>query len=104
MKTAKIDLAASGEVVAAVTGKRLRVISASYSSSATLTSKWRGGTTDLEGARTMVAGVPVTLPSAPGIPGERSGYFESASGENLNLVLAGAGQVSGFLTYVEVDP
>lgn len=104
MRTAKIDLAASGDVVSAVAGKKIRVTSLHMASSATLTAKFQSGAaTDLEGARTMVAGVPHTLPFAPALPGELRGYFETAAGEKLNLVLVGAGQVSGHLTYEHIS-
>ena len=103
MRTAKIDLAASGDLVAAVPGFKIRVTSLAMAASATLTAKLQSGAaTDLEGARTMIAGVPLVLPFAPSIPGEHRGYFETAVGEKLNIVLAGAGQVSGFLTYEHV--
>lgn len=100
MRTAKIDLTSSGDIVAAVPGKKIRVTSLLLVASAAFTAKFQSGaSTDLQGAMSMIVGVPIPLPVAPSMPGELRGHFETAVGEKLNLVLSGSGQVSGCLTY-----
>ena len=103
MKFAKIDLAASGDVVSAVTGKKIRVLSYFLVSAGSVTAKFQSGaSTDLTGAMSLIVGVPNACDHAPPVHGMPTGYFETAPGEKLNLVLGGSVQVSGHLTYVEV--
>lgn len=99
IKYAKIDASSTGgDVVAAVVGKRIRVISLFLTiTTAAGTVKFQsGGSTDLTGAMTFAAGGVQTLPHNP------SGWFQTVAGEKLNMVLASAGQVSGALTYQEI--
>ena len=101
IKYAKIDAASSGDntVVAAVTGKKLRVISAYWTMTGTaVTVRWESGAsgTALTGQGTSLQGHTVMLPYNPG------GWFETAAGELLNLELGGAQSVDGALAYVEV--
>lgn len=98
VKRAAVSLAASGDLVAAVTGKQILVISYLIVAAGAVTAKFQSGaTTDLTGAMTMATGSVNT-------PGNATvgGCFVTAVGEKLNLVLGGAVQVSGWLTYVEV--
>ena len=100
MKTFKIDIAASADLVAAVPGKKIRVTGLHMVSANTVTAKFQSGaSTDLTGAMSMAVGVPHTLPRSPDRIGEFGGYFETAPGEKLNVVLSAGIQVSGFGTY-----
>ena len=95
VKFAKIDTAASADLIAAVTGKKLRVLGLVLVTASSVTVKLQsGGSTDLTGAMT-VAGVMV-WPAAP------FGYVQTNAGEKLNVVLGGAVQTSGGIVYVEV--
>lgn len=98
LKFAKITAASSGanEVVAAVTGKRIRVVSYLLSAAGTVNAKWQSASTDLTGLHYMVANNQVPVPFSP------VGYFETASGEALNLNLSGAIAVGGHVAYIEV--
>lgn len=96
LKHAPISLAASGDLVALVSGRRIRVIAYHLVAAGAVTVKFQsGGTTDLTGAMTCATG-------AAQSPAEcRAGHFQTAVGEKLNLVLSAAVQVSGHLTYQE---
>lgn len=98
LKFAKIAAASSGanEVVAAVTGKKIRVLGYLLSSAGTVNAKWQSASTDLTGLHYTVANVQVPVAFSP------VGHFETASGEALNLNLSGAVAVGGYLVYVEV--
>lgn len=97
IKQAKISLAASGDLVAAVAGKSIRVLAYSIVAAGAVTAKFQsGGATDLTGAMSMITGTPLA-------PGESlAGHFQTVAGEKLNLVLGSSVQVSGHLTYQEV--
>lgn len=98
-KYKKIDCSSSGnnEIVAAVTGKKIRVIQWVVSPSDAVNFKWRSASTDLTGFHYAAnAGNGVSEPWNP------VGYFETASDEALNLNLSAAEAVGGSLVYVEV--
>lgn len=99
-KFAAISAASSGNntIVAAVTGKKIRVLTYTVIATSAVTVQWRSSTagTNLTGAMPYGANGGATPPFCP------VGHFETASGELLNMVLGGAVQVSGHVTYVEV--
>jgi hypothetical protein len=97
-KFAKIDASASGQtaVVAAVTGKKIRVLRMGYTAAGTVNVKWQSNSTDLTGLETMVAG------AKGGGAYCQVGLIETAAGEALNVNLSAAVQVGGVLTYIEV--
>ena len=93
VKYASISTSASGDttVVAAVTGKRIKVIDYVLTRASTVNMKWRSGTTDITGL----------LYSSP-IPGFNPvGHFRTAVGELLAINLSAAVGVGGHITYVE---
>lgn len=101
VKKQKIDRATSGELVAAVTGKKIRVIAlyATVAADTTVTLKSAStttGTFTTTGAMTWKAGGGMVLPRDP------DGHVETTSGEGLNVTLGTACQISGMLKYVEV--
>lgn len=99
-KFAAIDVASSGDntLVAAVTGKKIRVLSAFVVCAGAVTARFESGAsgTALTGQMTIAEGGGFVLPFNP------LGWFESASGALLNLELSGAVSCDGSLVYVEV--
>ena len=102
MKFEVINRASSGEVVAAVAGKRIRVLSYLFSAAALVTVRWDSATTPLSGAMSAAAGTPFSAPQGPISAGGTMGIMQTERGEALNLTLGGAVQVSGHLVYEEV--
>ena len=93
----KIDASASADVIAAVTGKKIRIVAGFFTVAADTTVKFQSGaSTDLTGAMTVKAGGGLVLPF------NQAGYFETAAGAKLNVVLGTATQTSGGLTYITV--
>lgn len=100
-KFAVIDAATSGDntIVAAVSGKKIRVIAAHLTMTGTLVTirfESAAGGTALTGQMQPLAGHSITLPFNP------VGWFETVAGELLNMELGGSQSVDGCLTYVEV--
>lgn len=97
-----IDAVTSGdnEIVAAVTGKKIRVLALFMTMTGTaVTARFESsaGGTALTGQMTQTQGSTIALPFSP------VGWFETVAGENLNLELGGAQSVDGALLYVEVS-
>lgn len=102
MATAAIAASASGdtELVAAVAGKRIRVISGVLSFGGTVNAKFNsGGSTDLTGLYYGILGTAVPFDYGPEGMGGMRGHFETAPGEALNINLSGAVAVGGHLVY-----
>ena len=100
-KFAVIDAATSGDntLVAAVTGKKLRVLSLFLVSAGAVNVRFESGAsgTALTGQMNLSgAGEGFALPFNP------VGWFETASAALLNAELSAAISVDGALTYVEV--
>lgn len=102
MLTAKIDLADSGTVVAAITGKKIRVLSYTIVAAGAVTAIWKSGTTALSGAMSMITGVPIHSSVQPNSLGDYVPVLQTAAGEALVVTLSSGVQVSGHLTYVLV--
>ena len=100
-KFAAIDAATSGDntLVAAVTDKKIRVLSAFMISAGTVNARFESGAggTAKTGQMNLVANSGFVLPFNP------IGWFETAASALLNLELSGAVSVDGALTYVEVN-
>lgn len=102
VKRAVIDGATSGDntIVAAVAGKKIRVlamISVMTGTAVTIRFESGAGGTALTGQMQPSQGGGFVLPFNP------VGWFETLSGELLNMELSGAQSVDGVLVYVEVD-
>lgn len=100
-KFVAISAASNGNntIVAAVTGKKIRVLAAVMTMSGTSVSlTWQSGAggAGLTGAMTPTQGQTIVLPYNP------AGWFETAAATLLNLSLGGAQTVGGALVYVEV--
>lgn len=101
VKFAAISGATSGNntVVAAVSGKKIRVLSYVLNSVTAVAVRFES---DADGtALTGVMSLGATSVLASGF--NPFGHFETVAGELLNMELGGAVQVSGHLTYVEID-
>ena len=100
-KFALIDFATSGDhtIVAAVAGKKIRVLRYSLVVGAAVNVTWASGagvTTKLTGQMNFAANGGIAESYCP------LGLFETASGALLNLNTLAAVQVGGSITYVEV--
>lgn len=99
-KFKEIDAATSGDntILAAVTSKKIRVVSLYLVASAAVTVRFESGAsgTALSGQMQLAANGGFVLPYNP------VGWFETASGVLLNLELSGAISVDGGFTYIEV--
>lgn len=99
-KWAVIDHAATPDntIVAAVAGKRIRVLSLFFVAAAAVTVRFESaaGGTALTGQMQLGANGILVLPFNPG------GWFETVAGELLNMELSGAISVDGTLQYAEV--
>jgi hypothetical protein len=102
VKRAVVDHATIGDntIVAAVTGKKIRVLSCLLvmtGTAVTIRFESATGGTALTGQMQPSQGGGFVLPHNP------VGWFETLSGELLNLELSGAQSVDGVIVYVEVD-
>lgn len=99
-KFAAISASSSGNntLIAAVAGKKIRVLSYTLVCTTAATAKFQSGAggTDLCGAMPFGANGGVSVPFNP------LGHFETAVNTLLNLSIGSAVQVSGHLCYVEV--
>jgi len=98
VKWSAINATASGDttVVAAVTGKKIRVVNLMLTTSAAISIAWKSG------ANTLISGM--AFAANGGINGERLfGYFmETNATEALIINLSAAANVRGSLSYIEV--
>lgn len=99
-KYSKIAASSTGNntVVAAVTGKKIRVLAVNFSASAAVNVKFQSGAggTDITGLYYLAANGGFVLPYNP------LGWFETAAASLLNLNLSGDVAVGGSVTYIEV--
>lgn len=88
----------NNEVVAAVTGAHIRVLSYNYVVNAAVNVAWRSG------ASTVIGGLGYWGGQGVGKVADHNvhGWFQTAAGQALNLNLSGAVAVGGEGTYVEV--
>lgn len=101
VKYAVVDHAGSGDntLVAAVTGKKIRVLSLFLVAAGAVTVRFESGAggTALTGQMSMAANGVLQLPF------NDRGWFETAAAALLNLELGGAVSVDGVISYVEVE-
>lgn len=98
-RAAIVDADGTGDIVAAVTGKAIRVLSLFVTGTvAAGTLKFQsGGTTALTGAMLFAANGQLNLAFNP------CGHFQTAVGEKLDSVgAASIGAIGGFIVYQEV--
>ena len=94
---APINATASGDtqIVAGVSGKRIRVIAYAIVASATVNVKFRSNTTDITGAMRIVEGGGIAHAYDQGL-------FQTAVSESLNINLSNNATVGGYVVYREV--
>ncbi len=101
LQYASIDSAGSGDntLVAAVAGKRIRVLSlfAITAGAVTVAFESAASGTALTGDMNVASKGSIIMPFNP------EGWFQTVAGELLNMELGGATSVDGCLTYVLVD-
>lgn len=92
-----VNMTSSTDVLPAVAGQHYRIYAINLQASATLTIQFSHGTgpTNLEGARTMVAGVPLNLTMFP----DMRPRFTCATNAKFTITQSGAGTVSGSVWY-----
>lgn len=88
--------AATAEIVAAVTGKRIRVLAYTLVASGGANSvNWENGTTDITGVMDLPNDTSLSASSPDGL-------FETSVGTALQLTQSAATLVAGHVTYIEV--
>lgn len=98
-KFAVIAASSSGDnqIVAAVSGKKIRVLAYNMVANGAVNAKFQSDATDKTGLKYFdAAGAGICAPFNP------VGWFETVAGEKLDLNLSGAVAVGGELVYVEV--
>ena len=96
-KFAAISSTGSGDTLALVSGKKIRVLSLFLLVAGATTVKFQSGaTTDKTGAMSFPANGGISLPFNP------IGHFETAAGEKLNHVLGSSVGIAGGFAYIEV--
>lgn len=98
-KFAAVAASSSGDntIVAAVTSKKIRVLSYTLMANAAVNAKWQSSVAgDKSGLLYLAANGGVSSGFCP------LGHFETVAGEALELNLSGAVAVGGHITYVEV--
>jgi hypothetical protein len=88
--------AASNELVAAVTGKRIIVLSYTLLAGGTVNVTFQSAATAISGAMPLVANAGIAI-------SDNNGLMDTVAGEALNLLSSDAIQVSGHLSYIEAD-
>jgi hypothetical protein len=98
VKALPISLAASGDIVPAVAGKKIRVLALALTMSVKTTIKFQAnGATDLTGA------FPCGVDGGFVLPLNEHGWFTTTEGHKLNGVLGIASNVGGVVVYAEVE-
>lgn len=101
LKSVSIGVSVSGDnpIVAAVAGRRIKVVAYSIQATGTVNVKWKdGGGADLSGAFNFQA----REGNAFGVPAP-SWMFGTQAGQSLLLNLDGSVAVNGFVTYFDDD-
>lgn len=108
---AKISGAASGdnEVIAAVAGKKIRILGLVIVAAGAVTVYFKSGSTAICGDATnpmsLAANGGFVLPTPPAYPTALapSGYMQTSAGEAFNMTLGGAVSVGGCVVYELID-
>ena len=98
IKYAAVDVSSSGDntIVAAVSGKYIRVITWFLNANGTVNARWKSG------AGTNLTGLFYLLANVGGVGPEASrGHFQTASNTALVLNLSAGVAVGGYVAYVE---
>lgn len=100
-QTVAIQTNTSGDtqLVAAVPGHRIRVVSFVVTAATNENVKFRSGTTDLTGCLYLATHGVCSSPSPVQTPAGVLYQFQTAAGEKLNINLAGTSDVGGYVVY-----
>lgn len=79
-------------VVAAIPGRKIRLVAYTVTSSTAQGAKWQSNTTDISGNMLFAASSQISNTA-------ETGLIETATGEALRLLPDGAGTMSGHITY-----
>jgi hypothetical protein len=98
LKFASVSTVASGStaIVAAVTGKKIKVVSYVLVASGAVSVQWRSNATALTGAMSLAGNGGLVVPGQPS-----AHLLQTAVNEPLNLNLSAGVQVSGHVAYFE---
>ena len=101
VKRAVLSGAGSGDnsVVAAVTGKRIRVVSLFLIAAGAVNVRFESGA----GGDALTGVMSIAANGGLALNANYDGWFQTNGGEALNMELGGAVQVSGALTYQEIE-
>lgn len=104
MNYAKVDVSASGDstVVAAVSGRKIRVLTYVLASDTNTKIKFKSDTTDLTGPMALGAYSNIFNGNTDLTPGGLIGVLETAPGEALVLNSTVAAAVGGHIVYKEI--
>ena len=97
-KQAIFNLGTSGELVAAVEGKKIRVLGFFFVCTGAVTVVFKSATTALTGV--MSFGANAVASAQAGRNESEPFLFETVAGEALNVTLGGSVQVSGTINYI----
>ena len=97
MLYAAIDIAATGTLITAIAGRRIRVLGYSTTTAGAVTVTWLSATTKLTGAISHITGVPHV--AGPGDGLDPQPLFICAVGEDLKITLGSGVQTSGWIVY-----
>lgn len=95
VKRVAVSRATTGELIAAVTGKAIRVVGGCLFVASSVTVRLDSASTGLTGAMSMIVGVPLRLANDVG-------EIQTVAGEALNVTLGTGVQISGWLLYQEI--
>jgi hypothetical protein len=90
----KVDVSASGALIAAAAGKKIRVLALSLAATTSGTVKFQSASNDLTGDMNILGGTPLVMPYNPAV------WFETNAGEAFNVTLATVTNLSGTITYI----
>jgi len=98
-KFKSISLAATGDMVAAVTSKKIRVLALMLNNASAA-----DGTVAIRSSTTSTICAVLTIRQGAGfvLPYSEVGWMETVAGESLNALITTITQLSGVLVYVEV--
>jgi hypothetical protein len=104
MKFAAINASSSGinTIVAAISDKKIRVVSYVIIAAGAVTAAWQSGSTPLSGPMSLAASGGASASIGILAPIGTYGLFQTNANEALNLNLGGAVNVSGHLCYILV--
>ena len=104
MKTAIISASASGanQLVAAVAGKRIRVLHYRALVSGDVSIKFQSASTDITGLMAFSANGGISAGAPSIIPAGLIFEFQTEPGEALNINLSAAVAVGGYMLYQEI--